>query len=223
MEKRKLLIWVVAILLIIHIPLFLYLINFMLTAFNENYYKSEFQRYGIYDKFPNEDVGKINNDLLSYLKSDRTQNLVNIDFFNEREKEHLLDVKNLIQWFILFFYIVVFDIIILIMILACLTKKKIKKHIPTILIWGGALNFIGASLFYLLMKFNFDWVFTMFHKIFFKQGSWIFDTNIIELYPSGFFYDIALKIVLNALIMAFIVIIIGLYLYKFIKNKKLYK
>ena len=223
MEKRKLLIWVVAILLIIHIPLFLYLLNFMLTAFNENYYKSEFQRYGIYNKFPNEDVGKINHDLLSYLKNDKTQNLVNIDFFNERERGHLLDVKNLIHKFILFFYIAVFDIIFLIIILVYLAKKEIKKYIPIILIWGGVLNFVGASLFYLLIKFNFNWIFGLFHKTFFKPGSWIFDTNIVELYPSGFFYDVASKIVLNALIMAFMVIIIGLCLYKSIKNKKIYK
>lgn len=212
--------WIVIVLLIIHIPLFLYLFNFRLIVFNENYYRNEFQKYNVYGEFPAKDINKINHDLLLYLKNDKTQNRVNINFFNQKEKEHLLDVKNLIQKSILSFYIVIFDIIILVIILFYLMKKKIKRYIPIILIWGGALNFIDAFIFYLLVKFNFVWIFSLFHRIFFEPGTWVFDTNIVELYPLGFFYDITAKIVLNTLIMALIVIIIGVYLYRSIKIKK---
>ena len=116
------------------------------------------------------------------------------------------------------------------MLLSCLvlfylTKKGIKGYIPAILIGGGALNFIDASIFYLLLKFNFDLLFAVFHKIFFKPGSWFFDSNIVDLYTSGFFYDTTVKIVVNTLIMALAVMVVGVYLYRpkikrYIKKRK---
>ena len=84
--KKKMLCWIIIILLIIHIPLFLYMLNFRLTAFNEDYYKSEFKKYKIYDEFPEEDINKINQDLLEYLKNDRTNSLIASDFFTQKEK-----------------------------------------------------------------------------------------------------------------------------------------
>src|SRR3989338_6397982 len=134
MKKKKVFVWVTAALLIIHIPFFLYLLNFRLIVFNENYYKGEFEKHGIYGKFPDKDIDKTNRDLLLYLKHGNAGNLIDSGFFTLEEKEHLLDVRNLVQRFILYFYIVIFDVVILSLVLFYLTKKGIKGYIPAILI-----------------------------------------------------------------------------------------
>ena len=221
MEKKKLKTFslVIVILLVSNIPFLLYLLSFRLAAFDEAYYRSEFQKYGVYSQFPGKDIDEINSNLLHYLMYDKTNNFIESDFFSQREKEHLLDVKRLVQFAIRFFYIIILNIIILLAILACTAKKlfgKIKnnliKPLSTILIWGGILTLVYSFMLWYSAKINFMDLFTKFHQLFFKPGSWIFDTNIVKLYNQSFFYDIAAKIVLNTLIMALIIIVIGLLL-----------
>ena len=221
MEKKKLKLFslVIVVLLVSNIPFLLYLLSFRLTAFDENYYRSEFQKYGVYGQFPDSDIDRINSDLLHYLKYGKTNNLIESDFFSQREKEHLLDVKRLVQFTMRFFYIIILNIIILLAILACTAKKlfgriksRLIKPLSAVLIWGGALTLVHSFLLWYSAKTDFLDLFTKFHQLFFKPGSWIFDTNIVKLYNQSFFYDIAAKIVLNTLIMALIIIVIGLLL-----------
>ena len=124
MKKKRIKIfsWAIIILLIIQIPFFLYLLNFRLIAFNEGYYKSEFKKYGVYGKFPDEDINRINFGLLHYLRYDKTGNLIDSDFFNQNEKEHLLDVKKLVQSTLFFFYFIILNMVILVIVLICLIK-----------------------------------------------------------------------------------------------------
>ena len=89
------------VLLILSVPFILYLGNFKLIAFDEQFYEKEFSKYGIYDDF-SEDVDAINSKLLYYLRYDKTDEYVEIDMFDEKEKDHLLDVKNVIQKVLVF-------------------------------------------------------------------------------------------------------------------------
>lgn len=199
------------ILLVIVIPFALYLTNLKSTVFNEEFYHKEFQKYKIYDKFPGEDIEKINSDLLNYLRYEEKNKEINSDFFNEKEKKHLIDVKRLIQSGLLLLNISFIIFVLLMIVFIYYSKKNIMKNIGKIFLYGGVLTFMIIGIFLLSIRFGFNFVFNLFHNAFFKPGTWTFglDENIINLYPSGFFYDTSLKIVFDSLAMAFILILIG--------------
>lgn len=219
-NTKKKIIFIIAILLIIEIPFILYLFNSNLVAFNEKFYKKEFLKYNIYQKFPDKDIDAINSNLLDYLRYDKTDEYIKIDLFNQEEKEHLLDVKNLIQKSMIFLNTLIILVIILIAALFLIDKKKFIRKLSLAFIWGGIITLIDALCFALLIKINFNFIFTLFHKLFFKQGTWLFEagSNIIKLYPSEFFSDIALHIATKTLILAFIFTIMGLFIFY---NKKI--
>jgi len=214
----------IIILLILDIPFILYLFSLKSVAFDENFYKKEFLKYDVYSEFPDEDIDQINSDLLYYLKYDQTDEYVNIDLFNEKEKEHLIDVKNLMQKFLIFLNVIAVLLIILIFSLSFIDKKKLIKNLSLVFIWGGIITFADALCFGLLIKINFKGMFNLFHKMFFKAGTWLFDSNesLVRIYQERIFYDITFNIAVKTFILAFILILIGfLYNEKFCKSKNL--
>ncbi|MBS3102369.1 DUF1461 domain-containing protein [Candidatus Woesearchaeota archaeon] len=213
-KNKKILISLVSILLILDVPLVLYLFNFKNTAFDENFYKKEFQKYNVYGKLQDYDVEKINNDVLNYLKSEKEESIKN-DFFIQREKEHLLDVKNLIQKTINFYYFSLILFFILLISLAFLLDQNIKivKHFGIIFIISGALTFFEAFAFFAAVNMNFSSAFDIFHNTFFQRGTYTFDPsfeNIVNLYPEQLFFGIAQRIIFNTLIFSFFLSLAGI-------------
>ena len=123
---KKALILIISTLLIIDISFLLYLLNFSNVAFDGNFYKKEFQKYDVYVKLKNYDIEKINNDVLDYLKHEKDEKLIENNFFNEREKLHLLDVKNLVQKTVKFYYFSMILVFTLLISLVFLLNKNIK-------------------------------------------------------------------------------------------------
>ena len=232
MNKRALIL-IISILLIIDIPFLLYLLNFSNAAFDENFYKKEFQKYDVYGNLKNYDIEKINNDVLDYLKYEKNKKLIENDFFNEREKLHLLDVKNLIQKTVELYYFLMSLFFILLVSLVFLLNKNIKivKHLGIIFLIAGFLTILDTFIFYIAINSNFSFAFDIFHNAFFEQGSFLFDSsseNIVNLYPNGLFFDIARRIAINTLIFSSLVFLTGaLFLatikYKTLKIRKLKK
>lgn len=209
----------VIILLILQIPFILYILSFKIIAFNESFYQKEFLKYDVYSEFPDDDIDSINGKLLGYLRYDKTNNHVDISLFDEKEKEHLLDVKVLIQNILSFLYSMIFLFFLLLIFLALAEKTKLIQNLSKIFFWGGIITFLDALLFILAICFNFKLIFGAFHKLFFKSGTWLFssDSALIRIYQQNFFFDITFSIVLMTLIFASISILSGLLL----KNKKI--
>ena len=208
---------IIIILLILDIPFILYLLNFKLVAFNKNFYKKEFLKYDIYDEFPGDDIEIVNSELLYYLRYDKTDEYVRIDLFDEKEKGHLVDVKNIVQKSLIFLNMMIILFIILIITLILIDKKDFMKKFSLALIYGGIITFLDAFIFFILVKINFNSVFDVFHRTFFKDGTWLFDegSDMVRLYTSNFFYDATLSVIVWTLVIAFIFILLGLFiLYK---------
>ena len=79
------------------------------------------------------------------------------------------------------------------------------------LFFSGLSVLFVAVVFLILGFFNFDGLFTLFHKIFFPQGGYSFSasSNIIKLYPFSLFYDIAKRIFIGTVIYGNILILVG--------------
>ena len=154
MDNKKLLI-LISVLLIIDIPFILYLSNFNSIGFDENFYKKEFQKYDVYGTLGDYDIEKINDDVLNYLRYGE-EGFIENNFFNEREKVHLLDVKNLIQKTIKFYYFSIILFFLLLVSLISLLNKNIKiiKYLGMIFLISGLLTFLDAFVFFYNGKFK---------------------------------------------------------------------
>lgn len=216
---KKLLTLVLIFLLIITMPFILYLLNFKILLFNENYYKKEFQKHNVYENLKEHDIESINKDVLDYFNN-KDETIKN-DFFNEKEKSHLSDVKKLINDIFYLFKLLILNFVVLLIILYFLNKNRFIKHIGFGFAGGGILTLLYTFFLWFAVKLSFDKTFTIFHQIFFKSN-WMFSplTNkIIILYPQNFFFDFAYDVVIRTLILAVILILIGLVLFLRAKSK----
>ena len=82
---------------------------------------------------------------------------------------------------------------------------------------------VTLSLLFLLLislGFDFQWLFILFHKIFFPQGNWLFAESslLIQLFPASFFEAITIRSFLVSLSIPILLFGYGLYQ----KNKKFF-
>ena len=179
--------------------------------------KKEFQKYNIYNKFPDKDIDSINSELISYLK-DKEDNY-NKELFNQKEITHLKDVKVLVQRGYIYYYSVLVLSALLFLALFLLNKKHFSKNLTFILFFSGLFTLVFTIILLIIIIFNFNSFFTTFHNIFFPQGGYLFTSsdNIIKLYPEGFFYDIAKNIFIS--IFFYANILIGIAIFLFLRKK----
>ena len=186
------------------------------TYWTPNFYREEFEQYHVLDdmeywmgdEMTMDDLCEVMHQTMVYLRGDRENLIVetNIngettEFYNQNEKSHMADVRDL------------FVICIVVRALAILTCLAIAGFLIVVAGLSGALHylsrgFIRACLLILglvgiigiLAAINFTKVFTVFHEIFFSQGNWMFDpreSRMINMLPEGFFSDCALRIAIT--------------------------
>lgn len=197
MKKNKIILFLLLFLIVLNTVLVIYLANFRYYAFNENYYKKQFEKNNVYDDVLEADIAL--NNLFLFFKKDKELN----DFFGENEKSHLNDVKLLIDKIIVIFYFLIILEIFLIFSLYFLFKKNIKKHVSFTLVGTSIIIILISALLY-IVSHNFQFMFVKFHEIFFPQGNWSFpaDSNLIKMFPQSFFYGFFYKIILNSFVVS---------------------
>lgn len=190
-------------LLTVTIILFVILLSFKFYIFNIDYYDEEFSKLGVYEKFSQKQALNNTQELIAYLRDNEQ---LTTGFFNEKEKQHLIDVRNLINKTIILFYIS----LILLILLIILNRKQLKKP----MLYSGISLVIIPLLLPLL---NFQSVFIQFHQIFFNNNLWILNPetdNLINLFPEQFFLNFVKKIFTNSLIIGIILIILSFFIKK---------
>lgn len=192
------------ILFIVNIIIFIILLSSAINIFNQNFYSQKFKENGAYDSFGIEEVDKVNSELFGYFLF---MNNLETDFFNEEEKEHLKDVRNL---FIIGYMLLLISFITLI---ASIYFYEFSK----LFLISGITGILIILIIIFLSFIDFNFLFVLFHKVFFKEGTWIFDTNITKIYTYDLFYDIFIRILITS-IMLFLALIL-MYL---IKNRLKY-
>lgn len=169
------------------------------------FYEKEYEKYGVTVdlQMELEDVMEVTDYMMDYLigkeeelSIETTVNGQRQDFFNEQDRLHMADVKNLflgglaLRWWLLGGFAVL-------MALFVFLKGDWKRWIPKAYFIGlgifGALTAILGGLF----ASDFTKYFTIFHEIFFTNDLWIFDPEtdlMIRMLPEGFFYDMVMRI-----------------------------
>ncbi len=176
--------------------------NFRLLLYSEPFYEHEFSKHNVYSRAI--DADSYRDEVLDYLKGWDLEN-AELAGFNERENSHMLDVKKVIK-------IVEILLIIstLLMIFSLYFLKKEKETFRKIL-KRTSITIFSVCIIFLFMALFFQLSFDLFHNLFFEQGTWIFSAEdmLIKLFPTGFFLDYFVMIILNSSIISGILLIIS--------------
>ncbi|MBM3136985.1 MAG: TIGR01906 family membrane protein [Chloroflexi bacterium] len=113
--------------------------------------------------------------------------------FNQRELDHMLDVRILTQQVLQIWQILLMILMVLI-VLAFTTNmgRTLMESIKR----GAMLTILIIFAVFLYLVINFNQLFTQFHQLFFEGGTWLFylSDNLIRLFPLRFWRDIFLFI-----------------------------
>jgi integral membrane protein (TIGR01906 family) len=184
--------------LIISAPLLIFSSSLKAVAFDKEYYFGKFDELNVYGSFDEdkETVDKEAETVLDYLK---TQEIKEIDssFFNEKEKTHLVEVKDLIRKALsIRRFVFFFSLILLVFLIRLTPRSESSKRIGAYLIFGSMLAIIVAVTVSLFSQ-DFSSFFNDFHELAFKTETWKLDPetdNLINLFPEQLFEDISKKI-----------------------------
>lgn len=194
-------------------------------CFSNSFYKNEYTKLDTANEIgmSQDDLDKTTDVLLGYLK-DKYSSLDTIakvegftrEVFNDREKAHMVDVKNLYQN-VLVVRNICFVLYLLTFVYICFsgnTKYIFSSYKKSLAIFGFIIGFI---LLFCLIDFDGFW--TNFHHIFFPNNDlWLLDPRtdiLIMMVPSQFFFDLCISIIVSI-----VVFLLGIYLiFKYLDRK----
>ena len=208
-------------LLIAIFPFLIFLIGFNLAGFDSSFFKGKFSEYGISKKIPKAEF--LHQSVMEFIKGSNDELP---EQFNEREKEHLLDVKAIasVLMIILYSLAVLFLALLVASGFFLRINGSILNFTGKILVFGGILAILLGGILFVSIKSDFQTTFESFHKLFFEKDTYMFDPEseiIVNLYPEEIFMDLGARISQNVLAISLASIFLGLLLLpKSKKNKK---
>lgn len=177
-------------------------------AFNGQFYTDEYAKNNTaaYVGVGSQDLNAATDVLLTYIQDKRSDLdlTVNINgeerqYYNEREKAHMVDVKNLYLTAVNF---AIYGSITAAALFAVCFAMKRKKALKTVLLGVYNTSYVILAGFAILAAWaasSFDGFWTSFHKVFFRNDLWQLDPNtdlMIRMFQSEFFFDLVLMILL---------------------------
>jgi integral membrane protein (TIGR01906 family) len=113
--------------------------------------------------------------------------------YNERELQHMLDVKHVVQGAM---KVLVACLIILVLLAVWAWLGKWSALYLKGLQRGGLLTLILMGLIIIFVLVAFNYLFVIFHEIFFRAGTWTFlySDTLIRLFPERFWQDTFLMV-----------------------------
>lgn len=172
------------------------------VCFNPKFYAHEFDKLNISvsSSLSQEDLENSMNVLLDYLSGQRDDMVVygTVDdeyreVFNQREKDHMVDVRAL---YIMVNQLMIGAVITVFICLGILLLKHCQNIVSAIYnsyrqVLFGLLIFLAAVGLLCWLDFNSFW--TQFHLLFFRNDLWLLDPKtdvLIRMVPEAFFLDL---------------------------------
>jgi len=190
--------------------------------FNPGYYETLYEDNGVFSILNKRDVLDITEEIFKFFTG-RTTTLQTIQVrysdesmntaasFRPEEISHLNDVRKLL---VRIFILYCGSVILFVIMTFLLIEKNIKNFIRNL----GIIFIISSSfmlLFIIILYFlgqNFPVLFENFHQKFFPQGNYKFPPGslIITLFPSGFFYDFFIRLIICSSLLSIVLLVLGI-------------
>lgn len=177
------------------------------------FYREEFTRYHVLedmerwmgDQMTMDDLCEVMDQTMIYLRGDRENLIIETtingqtdEFYNENEKSHMADVRDLFVLCLIWRALAILSCIAIAGFLIVADSLGPALHALSSGFLRACLLILAfVAVIGLLAAINFTEVFTVFHEIFFSQGNWLFDpreSRMINMLPEDFFSDCALRI-----------------------------
>ncbi len=188
-------------LLVAAVPLFLVTTNLRIVIFSGWLYTSGFERYDVAERSGIEapELTRVANEVKGYFKAGSDEPLSvratvygeERPLFNQREVDHMADVKGLVRGLafwqrVTFLYIAGFAALGL----TLWGLRGMARRLATGLLWGSVLTFVLFAVAGLGSLVAFDALFDGFHALGFDAGTWQFDPEsewLVRIFPENFF------------------------------------
>ena len=204
--------------------------------FNPDYYATLYEDNGVFSILNKSDVLDITGKIFKFFRyesdldpldytiqvrySDESRS--SVAAFGPDEISHLYDVRKLL---VKIFILYCGSIILFVIMTFLLIEKNIKnfiRNLGVIFIISSAFMLLFIIILYFLGE-NFSVLFDNFHMLFFPQGNYAFPGGslIITLFPSGFFNDFFIRLILSSTIISVALLVIGIIftnIFKFVKK-----
>ena len=205
------------------------------TYWTPGYYEKEYAKYGVLNDVHMEmdDLLDVTDEMMAYLRGSREDLHVPTivdgqprEFFNDRERAHLEDVRGLFLGGLALRRISL-GLIVACVILLLLLKADIRRVLPKMICIGSALFFAVLAVLAGIISTDFNQYFIMFHHIFFNNELWMLnpDTDLlINIVPEPFFMDTAARIAMTygvSVLTVFAICFIILYYYRKKQEKQI--
>ncbi len=210
------------------LPVLLFTFSVSLAANIPRLYEYGFNKYDVSKEtgLTPIELEKVAHGLIGYWNSgDDTFNITVIKngqpftLFNEREVDHLKDVKGLFQ--LVYRVLIGTGVFALIFLGVCIFWWRDRRRLGWGLIGGGALTLILIAAVGIMAALNFDWFFLQFHLLSFANDFWQLNPAtdyLIMLFPQGFWFDATLFCVGGTALLAVMLGTAGWWLKRKYKN-----
>lgn len=195
--------------------------SFEIAAYSDyGWYEKEYLKYEVLDELEMEieDVMDVTEEMMAYLRGNRKDLVVDTivdgeprEFFNDREKEHMVDVQNLFLGG-LDLRLGAAAVFVAALMILVFTKADWKKILPKSFLIGVGGFIAAVGILAALIATDFNKYFTIFHEIFFDNDLWILDPRtdlLIRMLPEGFFFDMVIRIGVIFIIFLIILLLIS--------------
>ena len=186
----------------------LLLTSFQVAIYGDSqyrFYEREYKKYQVADSLnmTMDNIMDVTDQMMAYLIGNKAELSVitdvdgeTQDFFNEQDRFHMGEVKDLFLGGLKIRNIMLVAVLLILILLAArkadLIKLLPRAYFVTLGITGVITVVLGG-----LFASDFDKYFRIFHEIFFDNGQWMFDPAtdyMIRMLPEGFFYDFVFRI-----------------------------
>jgi integral membrane protein (TIGR01906 family) len=187
-----------------------------LALFNPAFTSLLQERHGVAEAFgvPPEEVDRVTTEILADLFTDGDFDAAFADeppLLNERERSHMHDVARLVR--------LLGIAVIVAAVVAVLSARRMRdepRRVGAVMLRTAGV--IGAAALALALTFAvaFEPAFLAFHAAFFPPGTFLFQpgSNLITLFPQGFWFDASLAAGATVILSAVIVALIGYRLWR---------
>ena len=193
--------WIPAVLFVLAVPLFLVAASVSWAVNDSGLYQRGFAKYDIslYTGISDSDLRQAGADLRHYFNSDDEPLVlrsrvfgVEKEVFNQREVQHMGDVKRLVRG--VYTVAVASGTYLLAIVVAGCSwqRRRFGGTLAWLALWGGALTLALVFAFGLFAAAGFEALFLKFHQLSFSNDLWQLDPStdyLVIMFPEGFWFD----------------------------------
>jgi len=182
------------------------------TTLDTGFYMQEFAKYriGFHMGLTDDQLHAIADAFASYFQAPPGELNIVADLpsgrqalLNAREIHHMVDVQMLMHLVFRLWMVSLAVAVVSGAVIAALDRSSAAEWVLTAAAGGGLLTAVLIAGIGAAAMLDFNTVFYRFHMVSFTNDLWLLDPKtdrLIQLFPSGFFFDAAMRIALSAML-----------------------